>query len=174
MPRWLVLLPVGLAAAAATIVVSAAAVPLVTPIRTQIVTSGSMAPHIPVGAIVLTVPIEGVAMPGDVILFPHPLGRATVIHRVVAVEYGAVDSDYVTKGDANELDDGWRVSVGAAYGRVIATVPYLGYVLGTLRLPLARLGMGLLILSFALPALRSAWRSRRVPPPGIGHPIRAS
>jgi signal peptidase len=172
MPRWLTLLPVGLAAAAATIVVAAAAVPLVTPLRTQIVTSGSMAPNIPVGAMVLTAPLDGLAAPGDVILFPHPLGRATVVHRVVAVEHGAVDSDYVTKGDANELEDGWRTSVGAATGRVIATIPYLGYVFGTLRLPLARLGVGLLVLSFVLPTLRAAWRSRHTAP-GLGHPIGA-
>ena len=170
MPRWLTLLLVGLAAAAATIVVVAAAVPLVTPIRTQIVTSGSMAPSIPVGAMVLTVPLDGLAAPGDVILFSHPLGRATVVHRVVAVEHGAVDSDYITKGDANELEDGWRISVAAASGRVVATIPYLGYVLGTLRHPLARLGVGLLILSFVLPTLRSAWRSR-IAAPRLSHSL---
>jgi signal peptidase I len=119
---------------------------------------------------VLTVPLDGLAMPGDVILFSHPLGRTTVVHRVVAVEHGAVDSDYVTKGDANEVEDGWRISVGAASGRVIATIPYLGYVLGTLRLPLARLGVGLLILSFVLPTLRSAWRARGAAP-HLGHSL---
>jgi len=160
----LALLPAGLIAAAATIVVAVAVLPLVTPLRTQVVTSGSMAPNIPVGALVITAPLPAFAVPGDVILFPHPWGTTTVVHRVVAVEHGAVDSDYITKGDANQNEDGWRVSVGAVSGRVVATVPYLGYAVGTLHQPQARVGVGLLVLSFVWPAIGAALRPRRVGP----------
>jgi len=150
----LALLPAGLAAAAVTLVVAAAAIPLVTPLRVQIVTSGSMATSIPVGALVLTVPLTGVAGRGEVILFPHPLGRTTVVHRVVGVEVGASGSAYVTRGDANDADDGWRISTTAVSGRVVAAVPFAGYVLGTLQRPPARIGIGLLILALILPTLR--------------------
>jgi signal peptidase len=150
MPHLLSHLPFGLTAAAATLIVAVAAVPLITPIRTQIVVGGSMAPKIPLGALILAMPIDGIAAPGDVILFPHPLGRTTVVHRVVAVEHGAIDSNYVTKGDANDREDGWRISVLTASGRVIATIPFLGYAFGVARLPLARLGLGLLILALVL------------------------
>lgn len=163
----LALLPAGLAAVAVTIVVAAAAVPLVTPVRVQIVTSGSMAPSIPVGAVVLTVPLDRVAAPGDVILFPQPLGRATVVHRVVAVEAGAKENAYATKGDANDTDDGWRISAGAVNGRVAAVVPFAGYALGTLQRPAARIGIGLLVLALILPTLRSVARR---PPAAVALP----
>jgi signal peptidase len=161
MRRRLALLPAGLTAVAAMIVVAVAALPLVTPLRTQVVTSGSMEPSIPVGALIVTAPLPGVADPGDVILFPHPWGTATVVHRVVAVEHGAVDSDYITKGDANQNEDGWRISVGAVNGRVVATVPYLGYAVGTLHLPQARFGVALLVLSFVWPTILAAVRPLR-------------
>jgi signal peptidase len=150
MVRLLSHLPSGLAAAVAILTVAIAAVPLITPVRTQIVVSGSMAPNIPVGALVVTAPIGGIAALGDVILFPHPLGRTSVVHRVVAVEHGAIDSNYVTKGDANDREDGWRISVSSASGQVIATIPLLGYAFGLARLPLVRLGLGVLILALVL------------------------
>lgn len=168
MTRRLALLPAGLVTAAATIIVAAAVVPLVTPLRAQIVTSGSMVPAIPVGAMVLTVPLDRLADPGEVILFAHPSGAATVLHRVVAVEHGAIDSDYVTKGDANDTTDGWRVPVHAVTGRVIAAIPLVGFGVGTLQRPAARLGVGILILAFVLiPAVgrlgRRTIRPRPVP-----------
>jgi signal peptidase len=154
-------LPSGLTAAAATLIVAVAAVPLITPIRTQIVVSGSMAPKIPVGALIVTWPIDGIAAPGDVILFPHPLGPTTIVHRVVAVEHGAMDSNYITKGDANDREDGWRTSVTTASGRVIATIPFLGYAFGVARLPIVRLGLGLLILALVVLPLLLPSRQRQ-------------
>jgi len=46
----------------------------------------------------------------------------------------------------------------------VATVPYLGYAVGTLHLPQARVGVGLLVLSFVWPAIGAALRPRRVGP----------
>jgi signal peptidase len=158
-------------AAAATLIVAVVAAPLITPIRAQIVVSGSMAPKIPMGALILTTPIGGIAAPGDVILFPHPLGPMTVVHRVVAVEHGALDSHYITKGDANDREDGWRTSVPTASGRVIATIPLLGYAFGVARLPLARLALGLLILAFVLLPLLRPSRRRRRGRAGDRHPL---
>jgi signal peptidase len=154
-------LRVGLAALATTFVVAVAAVFFVSHARPQIVMTGSMSPAIPVGALIVTVPLRGEAVPGDVILFPHPWRHATVVHRVVAVEHGAVDSDYVTKGDANEREDGWRTSVASATGRVTATVPYLGYVFAIVGLPVVRLSVGLVILAFVLLTLVAPRRPGR-------------
>jgi signal peptidase len=155
-------LRVGLAAMATTFVVALAAVFFVSHARPQIVMTGSMAPAIPVGALIVTAPLRGEAMPGDVILFPHPWRLATVVHRVVAVEHGAVDSDYITKGDANGHEDGWRTPVATATDRVIATIPYLGYVLGILGLPIVRLSVGLGVLALVLSTLIAAKRSRSI------------
>jgi signal peptidase len=157
----------GVVVVVAMAVLAIAAVPLLSPLHTQIVLSGSMSPAIPVGSIVFTAPIDGVAAPGDVILFPHPLGSTTVVHRVVAVEVGAVASDYITKGDANSAEDGWRISTDAATGRVIASMPYLGYAIGTLRMPLARLGVGLLVLAFLWEPMLAM--KRRAKPLSLAH-----
>jgi signal peptidase len=154
-------LRVGLAAVATTIVVATLALSLVVQARPQIVMTGSMAPGIPVGALIVTVPLRAEAVPGDVIVFPHPWRHATVVHRVVAVEHGAVDSDYITKGDANDQEDGWRTPVASATGRVTATVPYLGYVLAVVGLPVVRLSVGLLVLASVLSTLIAARRPGR-------------
>jgi signal peptidase len=146
---------------ATTFVVAVAAVFFVSHAHPQIVMTGSMAPGIPVGALIVTVPLRREAVAGDVILFPHPWRHATVVHRVVAVEHGAVDSDYVTKGDANEQEDGWRTPVASATDRVIATIPYLGYVFGMAGLPVVRLSVGLLVLAFVLSTQLAAVQSRR-------------
>jgi signal peptidase len=165
--RRLALVPAGVVAVAAIAVLLIAAAPILSPLHTQIVLSGSMSPAIPLGALVFTAPIEGLAAPGDVILFPHPLGPTTVVHRVVAVEVGAAASDYVTKGDANTVEDGWRISTADASGRVVAVVPYAGYVIGTLRQPLARLGVGLLVLAFVWPPLIGSVRRARPLSPAV-------
>jgi signal peptidase len=159
--RSLSLVSLALATAVAILVVAAAVLPLVTPVHTQIVTSGSMAPHIPVGALIVTVPVDGAVAVGEVILFPHPWRRATVVHRVVALERGAVESHYVTKGDGNDADDGWRIAVSSVKGRVVATVPYVGYLFGVARMPIVRLGTGVLALLLLLPTLLAARPSRR-------------
>jgi signal peptidase len=152
-------LRVGLVATAAIFIVAIAAVFFVSHARPHIVMTGSMSPDIPAGALIVTVPLRAEAVPGDVILVPHPWRLATVMHRVVAVEHGAVDTDYVTKGDANEQEDGWRTPVAAATGRVIAGIPYLGYVLGTAGLPVVRLSVGIVVLAFGLSTLIAATRS---------------
>jgi signal peptidase len=162
--RWLSRLLVGVIAAAATFVVVAAAVPVVTPLRTQIVLSGSMVPALPVGALVVTAPLVGQAVAGDIVSFASPARPGTsVIHRVIGVEVGAEDANYVTKGDANDSPDGWRVSVGAATGHVVAVIPFVGYVVGTLQRPLVRFGIGLFILGSAFVSLRPLRRVRPSP-----------
>jgi len=150
MARWACRLLAGIIAVAATLVVAVAALPVVSPLRTQLIVSGSMVPAIPVGALVVTAPMVGQAVPGDIITFPNPFRDVTVVHRVAAVEVGADDTDYVTKGDANETTDGWRIPVRAATGRVIATIPFVGYGIGTMQRPAARIGTGVLVLAFAV------------------------
>jgi signal peptidase len=158
MASWLASLSVISLALAASLGAAAAALPAVTAFRAEVVVSGSMAPAIPVGSLILTGPLSGPAAPGDIITFTSPFRPATVVHRVVAVEAGAEDSDYVTKGDANSSIDGWRISTGAATGKVIAVIPLVGYAIGTLQRPSARVGVGLLVLALLLPSFRRPGR----------------
>lgn len=161
MRRRLGILLAGVVGLCASVVVVIAAIPRVSDYSIQIVSSGSMSPAIPVGALVVAAPVRDLARPGDVILFQSPLGPSTVIHRVLDVERGAVGVDYVTKGDANSSADAWRIASDAVAGRVVVSVPYAGYALAVLRLPQTRLAIGFVIIALALPGLWSGVRSPR-------------
>ena len=92
--------------------------------RVSTVGSPSMSPGIPVGALAVTRPLEGVASLGSVIVF-HPPGDAhAYIHRVVARAPGPV---YRTKGDNDALRDPWSVPARAVVGRVVAVLPDVGW-----------------------------------------------
>ncbi len=68
------------------------------------VTSGSMAPSIYAGDIVITTPHDGTQLgPGTVIVFDHDDARGPVTHRIVDV---TATGSYRTQGDANgRMDD---------------------------------------------------------------------
>jgi signal peptidase len=138
----------------AVFVVAAAAAtlgPLLLPYRTYAVLSGSMAPAIPVGSLVIDLPVAADQLHGgDVVSFRRPDAAGQVItHRIVQVDsQGAGNPAFLqTKGDANNAPDPWTVSTGPDNWRVAAVIPGAGYVLGYLRSPLGQ------ILTFVGPAL---------------------
>jgi signal peptidase I len=100
-------------------VLVAAVVPAWTPV---VVTSGSMAPAIRTGDLVIisAVAPEEVA-PGHVVVFDDP-GRGLVTHRVVDVEAGALR----TQGDANRQVDSRPVDRSEVRGRGRLLVPAVG------------------------------------------------
>lgn len=67
----------------------------------------------------------------------------------------------MTQGDANNTADLDAVSVNAVVGRVVCSIPYIGYVLAFLKSPL-----GMIILVFAglciieLPFFFQRWREQ--------------
>ena len=135
-------------AASAVIVLLALAVavgPALLPYRTYHVRSGSMAPGIPTGAlVVLTEASASEIGAGDVITFDRPDGESgSVTHRVVEVR----PEGFVTKGDANAVADPWVVPAEGTQWRYRFDVPVLGYVFGWLSGPAARIG--LVVLSAA-------------------------
>lgn len=92
--------------------------------QAHVVVSGSMAPAIAVGDIVLVAPADaGQLVPGRVALFRDPVdpGR-TIAHRIVSVAEGLL----VTRGDANRVDDSSPVPVELVEGLGRLRVPYLG------------------------------------------------
>ena len=100
-------------------------------IRPYVVMSGSMEPSVHTGAVVF---VNTKADPdechvGDIIVFPK--GDNTVSHRIVSEEDGA----FITKGDANPADDAGPVPKGEVKGRVIYSIPYVGYIIVALRSP---------------------------------------
>lgn len=84
--------------------------------------SGSMEPTLKTGGIVLTDTRDKIPEIGDIVTYQ--MGESKVTHRVVRKE----GKNYVTKGDANNREDPAVVSSEQVIGKVIFTVPFLGYI----------------------------------------------
>ena len=96
------------------LVLWAAVIPLVRGWSPVAVVSGSMAPLIDSGDIVVAAPYDGRALDaGAVIVFDNPTGTGTMTHRVVDTTPAG---DYVTRGDANRRIDSTPVSPDAIHG----------------------------------------------------------
>lgn len=95
------------------------------------VLTGSMAPTIPPGSLVVVrpAPFEDLEM-GDVVTYQLRSGEATVVtHRVVGVgTRGDGETVLTTRGDANDAPDLDPVSEVQVRGAVAYHLPYLGYV----------------------------------------------
>jgi signal peptidase I len=102
--------------------------------RAYIVQSGSMAPALPAGAIVFT-RADGYYGKGDIITFPTSADTLTT-HRIHSVEFGSAGEPvFVTKGDANEEPDNFRVTSDKIVGQAFLHIPYLGYFADFVRTP---------------------------------------
>jgi len=98
--------------------------------QVYIVLSGSMRPEFDTGSIafVREVPVEEVTV-GDIITFRSQFNEDSLTtHRVVNVESNG-DLKFITRGDANDVNDPNPVSAGQVVGRVTGSVPYVGYLL---------------------------------------------
>jgi signal peptidase len=145
-----------LAVLAGTVVVSRTESRLVT------VQSGSMAPAVPVGA-VLVERYEPVAelQAGDVITFRAPTPAAELVtHRVVSVDRADGRTVVRTRGDANPGEDPWQAELlGDRVWVVTATVPALGRPLDALRSPVVLAVTSLVLPAvFAVSTLHLIWR----------------
>ena len=88
------------------------------------VEGGSMAPAIGRGDLILVAPAPAKVEPGMILVLR--VGGALVTHRVVAVN---PDGTFVTRGDANTVNDAWGGQRLTVEGEYLATVPVLGNVL---------------------------------------------
>ena len=87
------------------------------------ITSGSMAPEIPIGSVVIVEPVDPAGvLENEIIAFQR--GDSVVVHR--AVENHAFAGEFVTKGDANEEEDFVAIPYSDFLGRVTRHIPYLG------------------------------------------------
>lgn len=95
--------------------------------RALVVVSGSMSPALDVGdvAVINTRVSPSDVVEGDVIAFY--LSRDLIIHRVVRVLNTSSGIKYLTKGDANENPDPFRVSQSALLGKYVFKIPLVGY-----------------------------------------------
>ena len=97
--------------------------------RALIVTSGSMEPAVKTGSVVFTVKTDNY-LPGDVVSFTIGEDSKNLItHRIIHKIYDTgLNPTYLTSGDANEDLDTWTLTDKNIKGKVIFTVPHIGYV----------------------------------------------
>ncbi len=105
------------------------------------VLSGSMEPAIGTGDVVLTKPIPPAeARVGDVVTYKEPEAPGRLItHRVRSIRLRDRGYAFVTKGDANDSTERWKVAANGRIGRVTNHAPVLGYALAFMRDPSKRL-----------------------------------
>jgi signal peptidase len=120
--------------------------------QTATMLTGSMAPGIVPGDVVVTTlqPVSGIAV-GDVISYHIPVEDHRVeTHRVVEVIRGADGATAVrTKGDANEAVDPWTATLdGDSVYEVAAVIPQVGNAIRMLRTPMVSH-----ILVYGIPAV---------------------
>jgi len=114
--------------------------------QARIVQSGSMEPAISTGALVLVREQPQYSV-DDVITFTTDGADIPTTHRVMSDGLQQGELVYYTKGDANNDQDPEPVTLAQILGRVLFSIPYLGYLLDFARQPLG------FVLLIGVPAL---------------------
>lgn len=112
------------------------------------VISGSMEPAIPIGSMVFSKETSfNDLREGDVITFMISDDQ-TATHRIKSID--TEKRKFVTKGDANDVEDSKRVSYENVVGKVIFYIPEIGYLMvmsGTKGRIILLAGIGLVLFS---------------------------
>ena len=128
------------------------------------VLTGSMEPVIPEGSMLLIQKTDPAALqPGDIISFfsPDPMLEGAVnTHRVVRIEKENGRIQFITKGDANVIEDAYPTDGSALVGRVVFKSYGLGKTVSLLSNPLVFGTIILLPLMFIL--LMNLYRAVRI------------
>lgn len=103
-------------------------------IQTLNVLSGSMEPAIGTGSIVVIKPASEYKV-GDVITFKTE-GRISITHRIVDSRIQDGEIFFKTKGDANGGVDSEEVFVENIIGKVLFSIPWLGYLIHFIQTPI--------------------------------------
>lgn len=102
------------------------------------VLTGSMEPAIPVGSIVITKEQSSYEIE-DIISFQEE--GAIITHRIISIDR----ERYITKGDANNVADTEEVQQKQILGKVILTIPLLGYLVMWLMSPVGIISLFIII-----------------------------
>lgn len=124
------------------------ALPIPGGIKTFVVQSGSMEPTIKTGSVVIVKPEANYAK-GDVITFgPRSKTKPPTTHRIIDIDD---KGNFVTKGDANEDQDFRATNRYEVIGKVLFSIPFIGYAVATAQKP-----WGFMII-VGIPALLIIW-----------------
>ena len=102
------------------------------------VLTGSMEPAIPVGSIVITKEQSSYEIE-DIISFQEK--GSVITHRIISIDR----ERYITKGDANNVADTEKVQQKQILGKVILTIPLLGYLVMWLMSPVGIISLFMII-----------------------------
>lgn len=97
-----------------------------------IVLSGSMSPAFDTGSVIFVEPMEPEDIrEGDIITY-RGLGDSSLLttHRVMGIEGSGQDLEFITKGDANDVNDPYPIPGENLVGKVTLSIPYLGFLMG--------------------------------------------
>jgi signal peptidase I len=136
-------------------------VPLAFHGRPLTVMSGSMEPTVMTGDVVIAMPIAPLdARPGDIVSFNDPgRGNKLVTHRVRSMRRSGGAVQFVTKGDANNSVEKWRVDADKRISRTVLRLPKLGRALVFARTRTGLLMLVLLpILALGTLEIASIWK----------------
>ena len=100
-------------------------------IEPAIVLSGSMSPALKTGDIVyIKKPRDNVYQVGDIVSFKYKGAQKSSTHRIVDID---INGNIYTKGDSNESIDMVTIICEQIEGKVIITIPKIGYTVSMLQ-----------------------------------------
>ncbi|TSC70803.1 MAG: type I signal peptidase SipW [Parcubacteria group bacterium Gr01-1014_46] len=115
--------------------------------KIKVVKSGSMEPYIKTGGVVVLRPSSSYEV-NDVVTFGKDTkDQIPTTHRIVKIDGTGPLRTFTTKGDANDAEDQTPIRLSDISGKVVFTLPYLGFVLDFAKKPM---GFALLV---GIPAL---------------------
>lgn len=101
--------------------------------KSLLVQSGSMEPTIMTGDVVITARSLNYRI-NDVVTFNDSEGYITT-HRLTEIKEDEPEEQYMTKGDANRVQDSEAVAKNQIIGKVVLVVPKFGYFISFVRSP---------------------------------------
>ena len=129
-----------------TILLLMSVLPITGNFKIKIILSGSMEPTIKTGSIVVIKPADDYGI-GDIITFQTAIDKDLITHRINDIKIVGNEPRYITKGDANNAPDQREIVQREVIGKLLFSIPYLGYVINFAQKPL---GFSLIII---LPAI---------------------
>jgi signal peptidase len=121
--------------------------PITGNIKMLSVLSGSMEPTIHTGSVVIIRP-ESSYKVGDVITFgQNTKTDIPTTHRIAEMKIVEGSAIYKTKGDANNVEDSTETPAKEVIGKVLFSIPYLGYIVDFVKKPVG------LMLVIVIPAV---------------------
>ncbi len=128
-----------------------------------IVMSGSMSPAVKTGSIVIVKPMDPEEIKlRDIITFRGEIeGENITTHRVVEIDNNA-EISFKTKGDANEVEDPMPVSGNQLIGRVVYSIPHVGYAFYFARSRNGVIALLVILIAYiSLELVKNLWPGRK-------------